>query len=123
MGYECPRSYLKNIYKKFQQPLGDRTTNTSCVELFCNGLSSYRKSTIPGLELSGKIGPHSTSKNGNDMSHIVRDYYNAHAEDEPIGLDMPLCRIEFASTLRFIEKYFPRQITGDARDMNRFCRR
>lgn len=49
------------------------------------------------------------SKVGNDMSQFVRDYYNAHAENEQNRLDMPLCRVEFVSTLRLIDKYFPRQ--------------
>ena len=43
------------------------------------------------------------------MSQFVRDYYNAHAENEQNRLDQPLCRIEFASTLRLIDKYFPKQ--------------
>jgi S-adenosylmethionine-dependent methyltransferase len=43
------------------------------------------------------------------MSQFVRDYYNAHAENEQKRLDLPLCKIEFASTLRLIDKYFPKQ--------------
>lgn len=43
------------------------------------------------------------------MSQFVKDYYNANAEREQGRLDIPLCRIEFASTLRLIEKYFPQQ--------------
>lgn len=43
------------------------------------------------------------------MSQFVRDYYNAHAENEQNRLDQPLCRIEFISTLRLIDKYFPQQ--------------
>jgi S-adenosylmethionine-dependent methyltransferase len=43
------------------------------------------------------------------MSQFVKDYYNAHAENEQKRLDLPLCRIEFASTLRLIDKYFPKQ--------------
>jgi SAM-dependent methyltransferase len=43
------------------------------------------------------------------MSQFVRDYYNAHAENEQNRLDLPLCRIEFVSTLRLIDKYFPKQ--------------
>lgn len=43
------------------------------------------------------------------MSQFVRDYYNAHAENEQNRLDSPLCRIEFVSTLRLIDKYFPKQ--------------
>ncbi len=42
------------------------------------------------------------------MSDIVRDYYNANAEVEQARLDLPLCRIEFASALRLIDKYFPK---------------
>lgn len=41
------------------------------------------------------------------MSHFVKEYYNAHAEQEQQRLDLPLCRIEFASTLWLINKYFP----------------
>jgi SAM-dependent methyltransferase len=43
------------------------------------------------------------------MSQFVKDYYNAHADNEQKRLDLPLGRIEFAGTLRLIEKYFPRQ--------------
>jgi 2-polyprenyl-3-methyl-5-hydroxy-6-metoxy-1,4-benzoquinol methylase len=43
------------------------------------------------------------------MSQWVRDYYNAHAENEQNRLDLPLCTIEFVSTLRLIDKYFPKQ--------------
>lgn len=43
------------------------------------------------------------------MSQFVRDYYNDHAENEQNRLDLPLCRIEFVSTLRLIERYFPKQ--------------
>jgi S-adenosylmethionine-dependent methyltransferase len=43
------------------------------------------------------------------MSQFVRDYYNTHAENEQKRLDLPLCRVEFVSTLRLIDKYFPRQ--------------
>lgn len=43
------------------------------------------------------------------MSQFVRDYYNIHAENEQNRLDLPLCRIEFVSTLRLIDKYFPKQ--------------
>ncbi len=42
------------------------------------------------------------------MSNIVRDYYNANAEAERNRLDLPLCRVEFASALRLIDKYFPK---------------
>ncbi len=41
------------------------------------------------------------------MSDIVRNYYDDHIEREWSRLDEPLCRLEFASTLRLIEKYFP----------------
>jgi S-adenosylmethionine-dependent methyltransferase len=43
------------------------------------------------------------------MSHFVKDFYDSHAENEQNRLDLPLCRIEFASTLWLIDKYFPRQ--------------
>ena len=43
------------------------------------------------------------------MSQFVKDYYNEHAENEQNRLDLPLCRIEFVSTLRLIDKYFPKQ--------------
>jgi S-adenosylmethionine-dependent methyltransferase len=43
------------------------------------------------------------------MSQFIRDYYNAHAESEQNCLDLPLCRIEFISTLQLIDKYFPKQ--------------
>lgn len=43
------------------------------------------------------------------MSQFVKDFYNARADLEWKRLDLPLCRIEFASTLRLIEKYFPKQ--------------
>jgi ubiquinone/menaquinone biosynthesis C-methylase UbiE len=43
------------------------------------------------------------------MSQFVRDYYNAHAENEQNRLDLPLSRIEYRSTLRLIDKYFPKQ--------------
>ncbi len=42
------------------------------------------------------------------MSDIVRDYYNANAEREQKRLDLPVCKIEFASALHLIEKYFPK---------------
>ncbi len=41
------------------------------------------------------------------MGSAVRDYYNAKAGQEHKRLDLPLCRVEFASTLRLIGKYFP----------------
>jgi S-adenosylmethionine-dependent methyltransferase len=43
------------------------------------------------------------------MSRFVKDYYNIHAEIEQHRLDSPLGKIEFASTLHLIEKYFPKQ--------------
>jgi 2-polyprenyl-3-methyl-5-hydroxy-6-metoxy-1,4-benzoquinol methylase len=43
------------------------------------------------------------------MSQFVRDYYNAHADNQQNRLDLPLCRVEFVSTLRLIGKYFPKQ--------------
>lgn len=42
------------------------------------------------------------------MSQLVRDFYNKNASCELNRLDLPLCRIEFASTLKLIEKYFPK---------------
>ena len=42
------------------------------------------------------------------MSEVVKDFYNSNAARERARLDLPLCRIEFASTLRLIDKYFPR---------------
>ena len=41
------------------------------------------------------------------MSQFVRHFYNTHAEAEQNRLDLPLGRIEFLSTLRLIDKYFP----------------
>ena len=43
------------------------------------------------------------------MSQYVKDYYNINAEIELRRLDSPLGKIEFASTLHLIEKYFPKQ--------------
>ena len=43
------------------------------------------------------------------MSRIVKDFYNANALQEWERLDLPLCRLEFASTLRLIDSYFPEQ--------------
>jgi S-adenosylmethionine-dependent methyltransferase len=42
------------------------------------------------------------------MSEYVKKFYNQNASFELNRLDLPLCRIEFASTLRLIEKYFPK---------------
>jgi S-adenosylmethionine-dependent methyltransferase len=41
------------------------------------------------------------------MSQFVKDFYNTHAEKEWNRLDQPLCRIELASTLRLMDRYFP----------------
>lgn len=41
------------------------------------------------------------------MSEYVRKFYNQNASFELGRLDLPLCRIEFASTLKLVEKYFP----------------
>ena len=41
------------------------------------------------------------------MSHFVRDFYNRTAAAEWERLDLLISRIEFKSTLRLIEKYFP----------------
>lgn len=49
------------------------------------------------------------------MSEHVRNFYNQNASFELNRLDLPLCRIEFASTLRLIEKYFPQ--TGSICDI------
>jgi S-adenosylmethionine-dependent methyltransferase len=43
------------------------------------------------------------------MSQIVKEFYNSNATLEWERLDLPLCRIEFSSTLRLIDKYFPKQ--------------
>jgi SAM-dependent methyltransferase len=43
------------------------------------------------------------------MSDLVKKFYNSNAELEQKRLDSPLCKIEFASTLKLIDKYFPRQ--------------
>jgi len=42
------------------------------------------------------------------MSSDVIDYYNNHVEAEWERLMKPMCAIEFASTLRMIERYFPK---------------
>jgi S-adenosylmethionine-dependent methyltransferase len=41
------------------------------------------------------------------MNRFVKEFYNANAAVEQVRLDLPLCRIEFVSTLRLIAKYFP----------------
>jgi S-adenosylmethionine-dependent methyltransferase len=43
------------------------------------------------------------------MSQFVRDFYNRHAEAEQNRLNSPMGRIEFISTLRLMDKYFPTQ--------------
>lgn len=43
------------------------------------------------------------------MSQFVKDFYNANASVEWERLDLPLCRVEFASTLPLLDKYFPKQ--------------
>ncbi len=43
------------------------------------------------------------------MSQFVRDYYNQNAEREWQRVETPLSRIEFASALWLIQKYFPKQ--------------
>lgn len=49
------------------------------------------------------------------MSELVRDFYNKNASFELNRLNLPLCRIEFASTIKLIEKYFPK--TGKVCDI------
>lgn len=41
------------------------------------------------------------------MSQVVREFYNSHVESEWQRLETPLCDIEFASTLRLVDRYFP----------------
>ena len=41
------------------------------------------------------------------MTEVVRGFYDENIEREWSRLDEPLCRLEFASTLRLIERYFP----------------
>jgi S-adenosylmethionine-dependent methyltransferase len=43
------------------------------------------------------------------MSNIVKDFYNNHANQEWNRMDDSLCKIEFASTLQLIDKYFPKR--------------
>src|SRR6267142_61604 len=43
------------------------------------------------------------------MSQLLKAFYNANARVEWERLDLPLCRIEFLSTLRLIDKYFPKR--------------
>jgi len=42
------------------------------------------------------------------MSEFVKNFYNKNASFELSRLDLPLCRVEFAATLKLIEKYFPK---------------
>lgn len=49
------------------------------------------------------------------MTHPVKAYYDANARAEADRLDLPLCRVEFLSTLGLIGKYFPP--TGDVCDV------
>jgi 2-polyprenyl-3-methyl-5-hydroxy-6-metoxy-1,4-benzoquinol methylase len=42
------------------------------------------------------------------MNKDVTDYYNNHVEAEWQRLTKPMCAIEFASTLRMIDRYFPK---------------
>ena len=41
------------------------------------------------------------------MSKFVEDHYNSHAKQEWGRFEDALCKIEFASTLHLIDKYFP----------------
>jgi len=43
------------------------------------------------------------------MSQIVKEFYDSNATVEWQRLDLPLCRVEFLSTLRLVDKYFPKQ--------------
>lgn len=43
------------------------------------------------------------------MSGIVKKYYDSHAAQEWERLNDVKCKIEFVSTLRLIDKYFPKQ--------------
>jgi ubiquinone/menaquinone biosynthesis C-methylase UbiE len=43
------------------------------------------------------------------VSEIVQRFYDTHADEEWRRLDLPLPRIEFESTLRLIDKYFPKR--------------
>ena len=47
------------------------------------------------------------SLHADDMTQAVREFYDGNVEREWQRLDAPLGQIEFASTLRLIEKYFP----------------
>jgi S-adenosylmethionine-dependent methyltransferase len=41
------------------------------------------------------------------MSEAVRQYYDEHVALEWQRLDTPMCRIEYASTIRLVERFFP----------------
>lgn len=43
------------------------------------------------------------------MNQPVKDFYDSNAAIEQERLNLPLCRIEFVSTLHLIDKYFPKQ--------------
>jgi len=43
------------------------------------------------------------------MNEVVRDFYNSNAAAEWERLDLPLCKVEFVSTLHLIDSYFPKQ--------------
>lgn len=43
------------------------------------------------------------------MSQSVKNFYDSNAAIEWERLDLPLCQIEFASTLCLIDKYFPKE--------------
>ncbi len=42
------------------------------------------------------------------MRQTVRDYYNQNAARECDRLERPYRRLEFESTMRLVERYFPR---------------
>ena len=49
------------------------------------------------------------------MSQTVRDYYDQNAAREWDRLELPYRRLEFESTMRLVERYFPR--TGSVADI------
>jgi S-adenosylmethionine-dependent methyltransferase len=54
------------------------------------------------------IGHYQSRKEGSPpVSEIVRDFYDVNVEREWSRLDEPLGKIEFASTLRLVDKHFP----------------
>lgn len=58
----------------------------------------------------GRLGEATCQGDGDaDMRSSVTDYYNANVETEWKRLTLPLCAIEFASTLNLIARYFPPQ--------------